>query len=397
MLHTNSQHLTHSLITNQMNKLYFYRAIIAFITSLIGIFIPVYLYSKNFHIILILLYTIGTSLTFLIISPLTTHIINKIGLKYTLFLSSFPYLIYLYSIQYLTTSIFWYHTLWISEGIYLALFWTAFRVEIITNGNKNSRGSEMSTFQILITFVTAIAPIIGGIILEYSNYQKLFIIATTLLLLGNIPLLISKEKKLKKINFTHKDYLKIIQSKNTKQKLAHSSEGIELVLSSIIWPIIFYIFIKENFAKLGILYTTLSIITIIILIQLKKYVDKHSKKKILKTTSKLQAIGWFGRTILTLFGSIFLYVIESYAKLITNILSVTFFSIFYNNITNKNLTKILFTRTLYLHTTKILFGIGLITLLTFIDNSFSNLTMILSVGIISSFGLNFLLEEQITN
>jgi hypothetical protein len=107
------------------------------------------------------------------------------------------------------------------------------------------------------------------------------------------------------------------------------------------------------------------------------------------------AVGWFGRTILTLFGSIFLYLFESFAKLIANIVTVTLASIFYNNTNSKNYLEALLTRTIYMHGTKILFCILLIIILLFVNNNFANLTMILTFGIISSIGLNTIVENEV--
>lgn len=396
MLHNNMQILTHSLMHNQMNKIYFYRALIAFVTSLIGIFVPVYLYSVGFSLVMILIYTIGVSLTYIIFAPTVIVSINKFGLKYTLLFSAPAYLIYLSSLQFVTDSMIFFHILWLSQGIYMALFWLSFKAEVISNGNPKTRGKEIGTLQIIVTLFTAIAPLIGGIYLEYNSYWNLFLIASVLLLLSNLPLLMSKDKKIHKINFKHSDYLRLIKkSTNKKSKIAHASEGIELILSTIIWPIIFFIFINGNFARLGMLYTVLSILTIIILVLLKSYIDKHSKKKVLKVTSRLLAVGWFGRTVLTLFGSVFLYLFESFAKLIANIVTVTLASIFYNNTNSKNYLEALLTRTIYMHGTKILFCMLLIIILLFVENTFTNLTMILGFGIISSIGLNAIVENEI--
>jgi MFS family permease len=395
MLH-NMQVLTHSLIHNPMSKIYFYRALIAFVTSLVGIFVPVYLYSLGFDLIMILIYTIGVSLTYIIFAPTVIASINKFGLKCTLLFSAPAYLIYLSSIQYVTESIFYFHILWLSQGIYMALFWISFKAEVISNGNAKTRGSEIGTLQIIVTLVTAIAPLIGGIYLEYFSYWNLFLFASFFLVLSNLPLLMSKDKKIHKINFKHSDYIRLIKkTTNKKTKIAHASEGIELILSTIIWPIIFFIFIKGSFAKLGMLYTGLSIITIISLIIMKSYIDKHSKKKVLKITSKLLAFSWFGRTILAIFGSVFLYLFESFAKLISNVVTVTFSSIFYNNTNSKNYLEALLTRTIYMHGTKILFCSLVIFILLFIENTFLNYTMILTFGIISSIGLNAIVEHEI--
>lgn len=397
MLHNNNmQSLVHTLLHSKMSKLYIYQALIAFVTSLVGIFIPVYLFTEGYSLIMIMLYVIGLSLTYIICAPTVVAIINKIGMKYTLLLSTPFYFIYLVSLQFVGTSTIYFHILWISQGIYTSLFWFTFRAEVITNSSRKKRSSEIGTLQIIATLLTTIAPVIGGYFLEFIGYWELLIVATIFLILSNIPLIISKDRKIHKIYFKHSDYLKLIKKKsNNRTKVAHMSEGIELALSTYIWPLILFLFVKENFALLGILYTTLSIITIIILSYIKTYLDTHSKKKVLKITSGLLALGWFGRVILALFGSLFLYLFESFAKLITNVLNLTFTSIFYNNTNPKTYIEALLTRVLYLHGARVLFCMLIILLLMIIENNFSNLVMILTVGIFSAVGMNSLVENDI--
>jgi MFS family permease len=379
-----------------MSKIYFYQALISFVTSLVGIFASVYLYSKGFSLVMILIYSLGISIMYILCAPFVVSIINKIGMKYTLLLSSPFYFIHLLSLQYITTHPIFFHTLWISQGIYVSLFWFTYRCEVINNGSRKSRGNEIGTLQIIATILTTIGPVIGGFFLEYLTYTKLLILATIFLIGSNIPLILSKDNKIKKIKFKHRDYLRLIKkTTNKKTKLTHICEAIDLTLSVFIWPIILFIFLNNNFASLGLMYTTLSILTVIVLIYLKTYIDKHSKKKVLSITSKLLSLGWLTRTIVILIGSIFLYIIESLTKLFANVLTMTLTSIFYNNTTPKTFIEALLTRVLYFHGTKVLFSLVLIIIFSFVENSFSNLALLLGVGIISSIGLNSISENEV--
>ena len=102
MLHSPAmQELTHTLLHSKMSKLYIYQALTSFVSSLVSIFMSVYLYSLGFSISMILLFALGISLTFIIIAPAIVYIINKIGMKYTLLLSSPFFFIQLLSLQYI--------------------------------------------------------------------------------------------------------------------------------------------------------------------------------------------------------------------------------------------------------------------------------------------------------
>lgn len=136
MLHHEDLQLTHKLLTNPMTKLYIFQSILTFVKSLIGIFAPVYLFSQGFSLEQIIFYVIGSSLTYLLTIPHTIKIVNKIGFKYTIFLSTPIYLLHITTLNYITLTPSMLHLSWFTFGLHIGLFWPCMHLEMAHNSDK---------------------------------------------------------------------------------------------------------------------------------------------------------------------------------------------------------------------------------------------------------------------
>lgn len=397
-MHNNEHHnfnLEKSL-HDPMSKLYFYQAMLTLAKSMIGIFVPVVLFKLGYSLIDIALYSIGISLIYLILIPITIKVISKIGFKWTILLTTPIYISHIFILNYLAESYLYFHLAWITFGIYVSFFWPAFHSEIALNGSSKHRGSQMGTLQIITTIFATLAPMIGGLFLEYIGYNYLLILSSTLIILGFIPFLFSTDLSLKNYNFHYKDYLRLIKNKKTKNdKIAFACEGIEgSILSIIIWPIVVFILLSQNFLKLGLLLSFVSFLSIIVILYLKSYLDKKNKNFVLTLLTRLLSLNWFFKTFILLFSSIFLYFVESTAKIIKSIEILSFSSIFYNNAKKLNYMDYIILRELYLHTTKI-FTILFLVIPVFIvfEQTLTSLVIVISIGVFFSLGISYMKEK----
>ena len=194
--HEHNHFEINKMLHSPMTKIYIFQAIMTFIKSLIGIFVPVYLYKVGFSIAEILLYSMAIGLTYLILIPTSIKIIKKLGFKYTLLITIPIYFTHILVLNFLETSIIFYHLAWLSFGTYMAFFWPAMHSEIAMNGSSKHRASQMGTLQILTTLFATLAPLVGGLVLEVSSYYVLLVISSIILFIGIIPLIVSKDIKL---------------------------------------------------------------------------------------------------------------------------------------------------------------------------------------------------------
>lgn len=392
----NKHHVIHKSIHDRMNKIYFFQAFTTFAKSLIGIFVPIYLYKLGYSAIELIMYAIGICLINLIMFPVAIKLLKKIGFKFTLLLSIPIYLAHITIINFVPNSNLYFHLGWITFGLYAVVFWPAFHSEIAANGSKKHRTNEIGTLQIIITLFGTIAPMIGGILLDAKNYLYLLIFASTILLIGMIPLLLAKDIKLKHYNFGYKDYLRIIKSKKYKiTKKIFTYDGFNNIIVITIWPIILFTLLNQSFARYGTLMAILSFISIIVMLYLKKYFEKKSKEKYLKHTGKVLSFNWILKSVVFLIGLPFLYFVESIYKLTDNVFKMLFNSIYYNNAKNTDHMEYILVGEIYFRAAKILFGIFVIGILLIFGESIQTFSAIAFTGVFTSLGLSYFKEENI--
>lgn len=365
-----------------------------FVKSMIGIFVPVYLYSLGYSIVEILLYNVGFSIFYLLLIPHSVELINNFGFKKTLVLSIFIYMFHLTTLNYLTTDPLFFHLAWISFGFYVAVFWPVFHSEVATSGNNSKRTSQIGTLQVITILVGSFAPLIGGLYLEIFGYWQLLIFSTILLIFGLLPLLLSEDIKLKNYSFYYPRYLDFIKTKKYRaSKIAFSSEGVELILSMFLWPIILFILFDKNFLYLGFLFTVISFISAVLILYVKKYIDRRNKKSLLILVSNLFSFSWTLRVLSTVFFGAFIFIAESIFKLVSSMYQLSFMSIFYNNSKNGIFMDYIIFRELYFQGTKIIFCMFVIVLLLIFGEKWELMIALLLIGIIIPFGLRRLQEE----
>ncbi len=393
MHHENHHFELHKILHDKMNNLYFFQTSMNFVKTLIGIFVPVYMYSLGLSIIQICIYTAIYSMIYLLLTPYSIDLINKIGFKKMLLLSIPMYFFHIISLNYISENHLYIYLASITFGLYIVTFWPTMHAQITLSGDNHKRASQIGTLQVLASIFSAIAPILGGFILEYFGYYSLLLFSLVFLFLGIIPLLLSEDLKLKNYSFAFKDYKRLWNWKNKNDVIAFKSEGIEMFLGIILWPIILYILLKNNFFNLGLLYTILSFLSVVFIVYFKSKLDKINKNIFFKKITKGLSISWFLRILVLLFGNIFLYIVETFYKLIISMFSISYWTIFYNNAKNKNTMDYIILRELHLHSSKIFFMLFIIPFLFFFGENLSTLFLISFFGILAPLGLGYLQES----
>lgn len=376
-----------------MSKIYVFHALMTFVRSLIGIFVPVYLYSIGYSLVEIILYTIGHSLVYLIMIPIAVKLIKKFGFKLSLLVALPFYYTQLIFLNFAANP-FFFHAAWLFFGIYMSIFWPVFHSEVAVNGSNKQRNSQIGTLQIIAIIFASIAPLIGGFILEFTSYWYLLIFSSILLIIGSLPLILAKDIRLKNFNFDYSDYFSLIKTnKFQSSKKAFACEGVDSLLNLKVWPILVFILLSMNFLKFGMLLTIVSIISVFLIFYIKTYLDKKNKQKFLKKITRLLSFNFFLKTTVIYFGSFFLYFIETFSKLILNTFNLSFSSIFYNNAKKLGYMHYIIFRELYLLSSQILFSLFSILILIFFGETLKVITFLIFFGIISSLGLSYLKEE----
>lgn len=254
-MHTHSLHVLDKINNLELWELNISIAIRSLAAGLVDIFLPLYLYKNGVDLQTIFLFYIILNVFNIAFGPLAAFLISKIGPKHSL-MWSVPFQIGFYMLIYSFVTYNW--------SLYLLAFFLSisntlvrqgFHVEVIKNTTKKDQGKSLGLIKALQIGAKAFSPFLGGVIVYFYNYNLALVVASVLLLISNIPLLLTKDSGL---DFDL-DFKKFLKPFKWNQFLSLFAAGIEYEANHTIWPIILVVFLNNSFTTTGLI-TTLSIL-----------------------------------------------------------------------------------------------------------------------------------------
>lgn len=293
--------------------------------SLIGVFVPIFLYQNGFSIIDILLFQAIISLSFIILAPYGAKLISKIGEKHAMLLAS-PFEIAFFLLMPLVPQYSWlFYLLPVFFGIEMILYNISYHLVFTKNSHEKNRGSEVANIGMLVVLAGIISPYIGGIIAS-SNFSLLFAISAGLILVSSIPLLVTKDSR-EQITFSIKNlWSNIFKKSEINTTLSFASYGIEQIIHVIIWPIII-ISLVGSLGKTGLIVSVSAVLSLITYKIIGHFTDEHSKSKMITIGTYLHSAAWFMRLFVYNFYTII--AVDSYKNIVQKILHVPWAAKYY--------------------------------------------------------------------
>lgn len=219
--------------------------------SLVGIFIPIYLYQQGFSLSVIFLFYIaffaarasGDIIAGYSVAAkgpkhviLYSYLLQIISMLLLLMVPAQPYLLW-------TTAVTW--------GVSNSLYFVAFNVDISKVLHQDHGGKELGFMSIMERFGGALGPLAGGIIATLFGAQYTIGIAAILLIFAAIPLFLTAEpvKLHQKLDFKLLPYKKL--KYDFMSFAAHTAEN---TLTLSLWPLYvsIIIFTTNPYAGVGV-------------------------------------------------------------------------------------------------------------------------------------------------
>lgn len=269
--------------------------------SLIGIFVPYYLYTLGVSIQDILLFLTGVYGVRMLFNVISGHVVARIGPKHTILASN---LFQIAALGLLLTYEGYHWPLWmiaILNGISLSMFFVAYHVDFSKVIHAEHGGKELGFMTIMERIGAALGPVIGGVIATLFGPQ--YTIAAALLLFTGavIPLFLSAEptRLHQKLQFRGLPYRKLRRDFVTRVAV-----GMDNTASLVLWP--FYaaiVLLTVNpYASVGLV-TSLGIIASILAAHfIGQVVDRNKGRLLLNWAVGLNSFVHVLRTIVSGFG-----------------------------------------------------------------------------------------------
>ncbi len=288
-------HKDHGIHLSENSALYLTHAIRVMAVSLVGIFLPIYIYniSESFlffsgNIVIngiswVLVYYLLRS-TFVWISLLLfgETIFSKFHFQLSMIVS-FVILIVEIMLWYLSKdNLFLILLAGSLAGFKVTFYWIPFHVFFLRKvGKFKKHFAKNTSLRFFLTrLFSGLGPAIGGIIIVWYGFGVLFSISIILLVVAALPITFVihdwKHKKHSTLKVL-KNYL--LNSKMKNLSLSYFGQGFEFAIYATFWPILLF-FVLQNFASIGFVNTLSFLISSITVLFIGKMIDKHGTKKI---------------------------------------------------------------------------------------------------------------------
>jgi len=283
--------------------LYTGKTITIIASSLVGIFVPIFLYTlfgNRFEYVILFF---GLSSFFYVFTvAFGAQFLNRIGfrnaLRISVFLGASIFVVY-YFLE-INTAIYLVPLLLLLSVIYRLFYWLPYSVDFAKFTDPKNRARQLSAVRMTRMVATVIIPMFSGFIISKFGFDVLFIFATILYLISGIPYItIPRTKEHYSWGYVE-TWKKFFQNIRHKVIIAYIADGAESAIGLFIWPIFIFELLEGNYFEVGALSTLTVGVAVALQFVVGKYIDTHvQKNRMLEWGSILYSIGWIVKIFIT--------------------------------------------------------------------------------------------------
>lgn len=333
--------LTQSLIVSdlsrQVRELYSATIILNFAISMISIFEPVFIFNLFYlkggmkeSLEAVLFFYLGVYFIYIFAIPLGARFVKKYGYENSIAVSSIFQIIFYFFLFTSEGSLLFLLPAIIAYVLAKMFYWPAYHGNFAHFSANSKRGREISNLWALNSLVTVIAPLLGGVVIKFFGFKVLFLIASLLILISNIPMLVTKEK-FESQNFSFFQAFKTLFSKKNRREFWGIFGFGEEFIVLILWPIFMFLTIRD-FLGLGAISAFSILISIIVLLFVGHWTDKNDKKPLFIFGAISHVFSWIMRIMAR--NGLGILIVDSYSHISREIILVPLMSSVYTRAHN---------------------------------------------------------------
>lgn len=269
---------------SQLGELYISMMLKTLGLSLVGIFVPVYLYQLGYELQIITLFFLMVYGIRLISDSVTAWLVGYFGPKHIMILSHIFLIITMYLLLSLQDNGWPLAMIALTDAMASGMFFVAYHIEFSKIQSQKSAGHQISLMYKLGKIAGATGPLIGGLVATIYSLQAAIILAIALIILSAIPLLISPEPVRLRQHITWRGF----PFKQVKYDI-FSNIGVaaDQIISLFIWPlyVAVFLFSDDVYLDLGIV-TSLGLVASFFIATLYgRMIDNNHGRKLLNFAS----------------------------------------------------------------------------------------------------------------
>ena len=282
-------------MNQQMREFFVSSAIFDFGAGMAAIFEPIYLWSVGWRLTSIILFYMAAYAFYFLVAPLGAAFARSRGYEHSIALST-PFLVVYYFALFSITRGAPFAALAIAAfAAFRMFYWPGARSIMANYTTDDESGRTLSGLNALSVVAAVLGPVAGGLVVQQFGFAVLFMIVSAIVLLSNVPMLMTPEK-FQPHSLSYADaYKRMLRPEFRKSVLAHFGYGEEFV-SDFILPIFFLTFVSSYIA-VGAVATAGGAVAVIAIIVIGRVTDSHHRHPIMRAGVLLTALSWVARVI----------------------------------------------------------------------------------------------------
>ena len=324
-----------SSLPHQLKELYVTMTMLNFALASGMLFEPIYLYTLHFTLSQIMLYYFAVYALYFFLMPLGGKFVKRFGFEHGIMTGSLFLVAYFAFLLAIPKSPIFVACAVLSLALQKMFFWPGYHADFAFFSKAEERGREVGIIALLDALSYVVGPLAGGVLITVFGFTGLFTVMCIIILLSNIPFLITKERfKPKTLSYTE-PYIALMAKENRPYLLAYIGFGEELV-SLTIWPI--FIFVTfTTFTSTGAAITFSTLITSLAILYAGRQTDLSDRKKVLRLSTLLLSLSWVLRVVTR--GASAVLVTDFFSRTTRYLFALPFFSGLYKHATEHSIVR----------------------------------------------------------
>lgn len=285
----------------ELTQIYTCLTIRSFALSLLGIFLPLYLFEElGYSLFQTLSLWIFFAIFIGVTSPAAAKFCSRYGVKHSVLFSIPLYILFLFLLYLLPVFKTPLYVLGSLCGISVAFFWIGMHQIFYDASDQKHRGEEFGKRRALMILGSLFGPLVGGLLIRVIGFKPVFAIASLLLIASGIILFLSKENHTR----YHFSFRSLVDKDQWKNSLFFVTLGTRNFADGVIWPLFVFVILGDYFS-LGLVGSILAGVSALLVWITGKYSDKIGKRKIIRWAIGFDSLAWILRGLVSTVTQVF--------------------------------------------------------------------------------------------
>lgn len=314
-------HLPHWRLTS-LHALFATATLRTFAYSLIGVFVPIFIYQLNESIAQVLVFFAILRGVELLANYSAISLLPKLGYAKAMFLANLMLVLHVLLLRMGENNELYIYLSAVVVGLLIPFYWVPYHLIFALDGVKDKLGKEIGSIKILGKLANAVGPLFGGLIITMFGFSAVFAVTAVMLIASVVPIYFLREKFSAEKIPSFSETWKLLWNKRFRDNLiGFVSIGSESSVQSAFWPLFLFIFVG-GIEVVGSLTTLVLVLSVVVVWLVGNRVDGGEGKETLGFGALGNGVVWVLKMFAQSVGGAF--VVDSAYKVSKSILVIPF-------------------------------------------------------------------------